>query len=75
MKARSVGTFVQLGDTIINMALVVEGEIGENEVRLFFTPRIDDDEEEYPVMLRGEKRLAFLDWWERQAMRTQFTVP
>ena len=75
MKAHSVGPFVQIGSMIINMALVVEGDINEDEIRLHFTPRVDDTEEEYPVILRGERRLAFLDWWERQAELTQAPRP
>lgn len=67
MKARSVGTFVQIGGMIINMALIVKGSIDENEVRLYFTPRVDGTKEEYPMILMGDWRLAFLDWWEAQA--------
>jgi len=71
MKARSVGTFVQIGGMIINMARVVEGYIGDCEVTLYYLPRIsaptDDLEERHPVILKGERREAFLEWWECQA--------
>ena len=73
MKARSVGTFLEIGGLFFNMARVVEGTITDNEVHLYFLPRIDDPGEEFPVILRGEMREAFLDWWENQAELTTFS--
>jgi len=67
MKARSVGTFLEIDGLFFNMARVVEGSISDNAVYLYFLPRIDDLEEEYPVILKGERRVAFLEWWENQA--------
>jgi len=73
MKARSVGTVVQIGNLAINLALVEEIEILENMIGLHFRNKKNSDD--LPVTLVGEEYTAFLDWWERQAMRTQFTVP
>jgi len=73
VKARSVGTFVQIGGMIINMARVVEGTITDDEVRLYSTPRDEGLEKEYPAILKGEKYEAFLEWWERQAVLTALT--
>ena len=72
MKARSVGTFLEIDGLFFNMARVVEGSISDNKVYLHFLPRIDVDDpgEEYPVILSGERREAFLEWWERQAELT-----
>lgn len=73
MKARSVGTFLEIDGLFFNMARVVEGSISEDEVCLHFLPRVDDLEDEYPVTLRGENREAFLEWWENQAVLTTCT--
>lgn len=68
MKARSVGTFVQVGMTSYNMALIREVTFTAECVYLYYLPRESD---ETPITLRGDVRLAFLDWWERQAAITQ----
>ena len=75
MKARSVGTFLEIGGLFFNMARVVEGSISDDEVCLHFLPRLPPDDlgEEYPVLLKGERREAFLEWWERQAALTMCT--
>ena len=72
MKARSVGTFLEIDGLFFNMARVVEGSIGDDEVCLHFLPRLPPDDlgEEYPVIFMGERRVAFLEWWERQAELT-----
>ena len=67
MKARSVGTFLEIDGLFFNMARVVEGSISDDEVRLYFSPRFEELEEEYPVILKGKRREAFLEWWESQA--------
>lgn len=67
MEARSVGTFVQLGDMAVNMTHVVEIDFDEECIHLYLTPR----QEDVVVVLRGDERLAFLDWWERRAKITR----
>lgn len=65
--ARSVGTFVQVGDVAVNMALVVEINFGEDFIYLYYRP--DKDEHEIPVTLVGREKDAFLEWWEFQASK------
>ena len=65
--ARSIGTFVQIGDVAVNMALVVEINFGEDHIYLYY--RSDRDETEIPVTLVGKEKDAFLEWWEFQASR------
>ena len=66
MRARSVGTYVQIGEAAINMARVAWinfNPLGAESIRLHFSRRRGD----ISVTLRDDERLAFLDWWERQA--------
>lgn len=70
MKARSVGTFVQIGDLAINMALVSDvnfSPLGDESVCLYFSRKRAGIP---PIVLRDDARLAFLDWWERQAVQS-----
>lgn len=70
MKARSVGTFVQIGDMAINMALVVRinfNPVGPEGIYLHYPSRRGNT----PTVLRGDERVAFLEWWERQAVQTE----
>ena len=79
MKARSVGTFVQIGNLAINMALVIKigfsvpGAV-PSSVWLYFIPGQHGKPVGKPVVLTGENCAAFLDWWEREATRLQYKV-
>ena len=71
MITRSVGTFVQIGECAVNMALVTDinfNPLGDKGVCLYFSRKHAGMP---PIILKGDARLAFLDWWERQAVITQ----
>ena len=69
MKARSIGTFVQVGGHAVNLALVEEIEILSDSIHLYYRNRKNSTD--IPVVLVGDEHVAFLDWWEHQAVATQ----
>lgn len=71
MKARSVGTFVQVSESLaINMASVTETTFSLECIYIYQEPRQESEHDDTPIVLRDESRLAFLEWWERQAELT-----
>ena len=67
MIARSVGTFVQVGENdAYNMSLIVQIAFQPEYVCFYYLPN-----GRVPVVLKGDERLAFLDWWERRAKITR----
>ena len=71
MKAHSVGTFVQVSESLaINMALVTEITFSLVCTYIYQESRQESEHDDTPIVLKGESRLAFLDWWERQAELT-----
>ena len=82
MRARSAGPFVQVSESLaINMTLVTEITFSEDWIYFYFTPRQEfaprqeSGCEDAPIAIRDGSRLAFLDWWERQAELTQAPQP